>query len=209
MGYQLIQAPSVEPILLAEAKQHCRIDISDDDALVSLLITAARQYAEQLTARSFITQQWRYVLDSFPGPVLDNWVPWGVPFTLPGNAVLLEKGPVQSVDAITYTDMSGAQQTMPGTDYIAELSGPLARITPRFGKIWPITLPQIGSAAVTFTAGYGANGDAVPVGLKHWMKLRIGALYENREEIVSGRSITVDPLPFVDSLLDPYRIMRA
>ena len=131
MGYQLIQAPSVEPILLAEAKQHCRIDISDDDALVSLLITAARQYAEQLTARSFITQQ------------------------------------------------------------------------------WPITLPQIGSAAVTFTAGYGANGDAVPVGLKHWMKLRIGALYENREEIVSGRSITVDPLPFVDSLLDPYRIMRA
>jgi len=39
------------------------------------------------------------------------------------------------------------------------------------------------------------------------MLLRIGALYENREEIVVGRGITANPLSIAESLLDPYRIV--
>ena len=46
-------------------------------------------------------------------------------------------------------------------------------------------------------------------GVKSWMKLRLGSLYENREAVVSGRSIVMAELPFVDSLLDAYRIVRA
>ncbi len=209
MGYQLITPPGIEPLTLAEAKQHCRIDTTDDDALISLLLTSVRQYAEQKTARSFITQQWKYVIDSFPGPALQNYIPWGVEYSQPGNAVLLEKGPIQSIDSITYVDMAGATQTMPSTDYVADLSSTLARITPRFGKIWPITLPQIGSAAITFTAGYGATPGSVPEGIKSWMKVRLAALHENREEVLTGRGVTVAELPFIDSLLDGYRIIRA
>ena len=206
MGYKLITAPTTEPLTLLEAKAHLRVDTVDDDALIGLLITATRQYCEQLTARSLVTQQWSLVLDSFPGG--GNFADqFGYAGILPGHAVLLEKGPVQSIDSITYTDMASAAQTMPPTDYIAELSGPLARITPRFGKIWPIALPQIGSAVVNFTAGYGAAA-AVPEGLKAWIKLRLAALYENREEAISGRGIVIAELPFVDSLLDAYRIVR-
>jgi uncharacterized phiE125 gp8 family phage protein len=210
MGYQLITPPSGEPIDLPTAKTHLRVEtgMTDDDALIGLLITAARMYAEQLTARSFITQVWKYTLDSFPGPALENYVPWGVEYTQPPNAVMLEKGPIVSIDSITYVDMAGATQTMPSSDYVADLSGTLVRVTPKFGKIWPITLPQIGSAAVNFTAGYGV-ASAVPQGIKQWLLLRIGALYESREEVVSGRSVSVTPMPFVDSLLDPYRIVRA
>lgn len=36
------------------------------DALITMLIAAARQYAEQLTKTSFITQQWSLVMDAFP-----------------------------------------------------------------------------------------------------------------------------------------------
>jgi uncharacterized phiE125 gp8 family phage protein len=204
MGYQLITAPASEPLTTADAKAHLRVDFVDDDALIGLLITAARQYCEQIIARSLISQQWRYVIDAFPAAF------WGMTNGyFSGNAILLEKGPVISLDSITYLDMGSATQTMPATDYASDFSGPLGRITPKFGKIWPIALPQIAAVQVTFTAGYGVDATFVPVGIKQWLKLRIGALYENREEVVSGRSITVTPMPFVDSLLDPYRIVRA
>ena len=58
MAYKLLVEPAIEPITLSEAKQHLRMEVSDDDALITLLIAAGRQYAEQLTRTSFITQQW-------------------------------------------------------------------------------------------------------------------------------------------------------
>jgi uncharacterized phiE125 gp8 family phage protein len=205
MGYQLITAPASEPLTTADAKAHLRVDFVDDDALIGLLITAARQYCEQIIARSLISQQWRYVIDGFPGA----WGGLAIGLFNAGNAILLEKGPVISLDSITYLDMGSATQTMPAADYATDFSGPLGRITPKFGKIWPIALPQIAAVQVTFTAGYGVDATFVPVGIKQWLKLRIGALYENREEVVSGRSITVTPMPFMDSLLAPYVIYRA
>ena len=194
MGYQLITAPIAEPLSLAEVKAHLRVDIADDDALITLLIVAARQYCEQATARSLVTQQWALVMDGF--------------YATGSQVISLERGPVQSIDSIAYLDMGGVQQVMPATDYAADLTGMLARITPRFGKIWPITLPQIGTAAINFTAGFGAPV-AVPEGLKSWMKLRIGSLYRNREAVLVDGRIDVVPLPFIDSLLDAYRIVRA
>lgn len=206
MGYALITPPASEPVSLAEAKLQINIDATDTytDSLILAQIVAARVAAEQITKRSLITQTWRYVMDSFPGQTISS-VPWGREFSIPNNAVLLEKGPVVAVTSITYTDTQGAQQTMPVADYFAELSGPAARVTPVFGKVWPITLPQIGSAVINFTAGYGGAA-SVPQGIKQWMLLRIGSMFENREGIVVGRGITTNELSFSDSLLDPYRI---
>lgn len=206
MGYQLIAGPAGEPVSLAEAKLHLRVDLdmTDDDTLIAALITAARQYGEQITHSSFMTQTWRYVMDSFPGRYLTS-VPWGEEFTIPGNAMVLEKGPISAITSINYMDMSGTWQVMPASTYVADPSGHLARITPVFGQIWPIPMPQIASVNVVFTAGYGA-ASSVPEGIKAWLKMRIGALYENREEFLSGRGVVVAELPFADSLLDPFRI---
>jgi uncharacterized phiE125 gp8 family phage protein len=130
-------------------------------------------------------------------------VPAGVPFSLPGHAILLNKSPVQSVTSIKYLDMSGVQQTMPPTDYVVDTSTEPARITPVFGKIWPISLPQIGSVEITFIAGYSA----VPEGIKSWIKLRVASLFENREEVALMNRGKVELLPYVDGLLDPYRVV--
>jgi uncharacterized phiE125 gp8 family phage protein len=201
-------APAIEPISLTEAKNHLRVDsdLTADDALITMLISAARRYAESYCARSFISQSWKLVMDSFPGPSLIG-VPWGVTYSLPGHAVLLEQGPVISVDGITYTAMDGSTQTMPTTDYVADLSGPLPRVTPVFGKIWPIPLPQIGAVSVAYTAGYGTSSASVPEGIRQWILMRVNTLYENREAVaILGRG-KVDPLPFIDGLLDPYRVV--
>lgn len=203
-------APSEEPVSLVDAKNHLRVDtdLTQDDVLINLLIGAARRYAEMYCNRSFITQQWRLVLDSFPGNAMYG-VPFGITFSLPGNAILIERGPVQSLDSIIYTAMDGAEVTMPAADRIAELSGGLARVTPRFGKIWPIPLPQIGAVKVNFTAGYGAMASDVPEGIRQWILLRVSSLYENREEVAVMQRGNVSPLPYVDGLLDPYRVVTA
>jgi uncharacterized phiE125 gp8 family phage protein len=205
MPYQIVTEPTVEPLSLTEAKTHLRVDFSADDTLITAMITAVRQYAETITQRQLCTASWRYVIDSFPGPARFA-IPYGSTLSIPSHAIVLNKAPVKTVTAVKYLDLAGVQQTMPAADYTVDYTSAPCRITPIFGRIWPIPLPQIGAIEVDFDAGYGAAAD-VPQGIKNWMLLRLGALYENREELSVGERITVNPLPFVDGLLDGYKVV--
>lgn len=200
--------PAAEPVSLADAKLNLRLIDTADDTLITLLIGAARRFAESYTGRSFISQGWKLVLDSFPGGCSAS-VPWGTEYSFPENAILLERGNVLAVSSITYLAMDGTTQTMPSPNYVADLSGAPARITPVFGQIWPIPMPQIGSVQVNYTAGYGPTSADVPEGIRHWILMRVTTIYESREEIAIVTKGKVDPLPWVDALLDPYRIVTA
>jgi uncharacterized phiE125 gp8 family phage protein len=205
MPIQLVTPPTEEPVSLLEAKLHLRVDFDEDDMLIASLITAARQAAETLTGRQFTTARWKQVLDCFPGPSLMG-VPAGQAFTLPGHAILLAKAPVQSVVSINYLDMGSVNQTMTALTYTVDAACEPARITPVFGQIWPICLPQIGAVSVTFDAGYG-TASQVPEGIKSWIKLRVGSLYAHREEVAALSRGRIEPLPFIDGLLDPYKVV--
>lgn len=208
MPYKLITAPAAEPVTLTEAKSHLRVDFTDDDTLITSLIIAARQHAETITQRALVTQTWKLTLDAFPGPTLMG-VPPGTPFSLPPSAILLDKSPVTAITNFTYTAMDGSTQTLAsGTDYVADFSSEPARLTPPFGKIWPVPLPQIGAVQVTFTAGFGADSTFIPEAIRRWMLIRVGTMYANREEVVVLNRGRAMELPYVDSLLDGYRVVR-
>jgi uncharacterized phiE125 gp8 family phage protein len=204
MPLQLITPAAEEPVSLIEAKLHLRVDANDDDALIASLITAARQAAETLTGRQMVTARWRLVLDGFPEAACMG-VSSAQSFSLPAHAVLLAKCPVQAVVSIQYLDMNGSAQVLPESSYVVDSACEPARITPVFGVTWPASLPQIGAVTVTFDAGYGL-ASAVPEGIKSWVKLRVGSLYAHREEVSTLTRGRIDPLPFVDGLLDPYRV---
>ena len=167
-----VQTPvATEPLSLVEAKLHCRVDVTDDDALLTALITAARQHAESFTHRALAPQTWDLKLDAFPCGG------WQAPIVLP-------MPPTTAVTSIGYVDTAGVSQTWSAANYTTEFpSGEMAapaRIVPIYGVTWPQTQRVINAVTVRFVAGYTTTPEAV----KHAMKLLIGHWYAHRETVV-------------------------
>ena len=193
------------------------------DPLLLLLISAARQHAENICRRAFCTQQWLYALDRFPMPGMNissaNWYgpQWG---TMPGPLsvtrvdgttgfeIYLPFGSLQTVDSIKYYDsVTQLLTTLDPSQYIVDNISEPARVTPAYGVTWPATLNIVNAVLVTFTCGYGAAVD-VPQGIKNWMLVRLGTLHENREEVALLLRGKIEPLPYVDGLLDAFRLIK-
>jgi uncharacterized phiE125 gp8 family phage protein len=185
MTLKLITAPATEPITIAEAKLHLRVDSTDDDTLITALIVAARQGAEHITGRALMPQTWELALDEFE------------------DIIRLRKAPLTSITSIKYLDTAGVLQTLTTSDYLLDDHSEPARVMPAYGASWPSTRDQANAVLVRFAAGY-ANAVTVPQEIKSWMLLRIGMLYENRESVAAG--VTLAEVPYVDCLLDAYRI---
>jgi len=187
MALSLVTPPAVEPVSLADAKGQLRLSLADDDALITALIVAAREYVETFTHRALITQTWDDTRDAFPG----DDVIW-----LPKAPLFMATPPV-----ITYVDTNGATQTWSSTLYTVDApTGPKARLAclvPNYGQSYPSTRAVINAVTIRFVAGYGATATTVPASLKHAMKLVI-------ETWLAGSSAA--PLPSaVDALLWPYK----
>jgi uncharacterized phiE125 gp8 family phage protein len=220
MGLRLTQAPAVEPVTLAEAKLHLRVDDSTEDTLITMLISASRAHAENVCRRAFVTQKWLLALDAFPFYTYYGVIPGYVPVDqLPaawmtmrnysvrfrGSKIDLPFPALQSVDSVKYIDAAGALQTLDPTQYVVDNMSDPGVLTPAPGTYWPDTQNTTNAVQISYTVGYG-DATAVPAGIKSWILLRVGALYANREEVSVAQRITVQELPYVDSLLDPYRI---
>ena len=183
-----LSPPAAEPLTLADAKLHLRVDadITEDDGLIAALIVTARQQAEHRTGRALVTQQWRLGLDRFADDSLELPLP-----------------KLQSAQSVTYLDADGVRQTLAGAEYDVVTDELVGRLIPAFGKTWPDCRIRPGSVQVSYTCGYGAASD-VPQSIKAWMLLAIGAWYENREALTSGKPVAELPRSFWDGLLDPF-----
>jgi uncharacterized phiE125 gp8 family phage protein len=193
-------APPEEPVTLADAKLWAKVDVPDDDPLISGLITAGRDYAERVCNRALVTQTLLLTLDSFgPDPLeSDRFFAFAPPLSM---VLRLPRAPVQSVTSIQYIDTAGNLQTLPANLYLLDAVAEPARICPTWGQVWPITQPYRPAAVqIKFVAGYGL-GAAVPDGIKRAIKTWIADAYYNRE---SPRSLET-----VDALLWPYRVPEA
>jgi uncharacterized phiE125 gp8 family phage protein len=188
MALKLITAPAVEPLTLAEAKLHLRVTGSDEDALITSLIVAARRMAEQRSGRALCDQTWELALDAFPA-----------------GAIELPRPPVSSIVSIKYLDAAGADQTLAADQYALDNYGGQHWALPAQDVAWPGTLAAANAVKVRFVAGYGAAA-AVPADIKAWLLLAIGTLYAQRETVVADQAVEL-PGGFWQSLLDPYRVI--
>ena len=182
MALKIVTAPAVEPVTLAEAKLHLRVDGTDQDTLIAGLIQAAREHLETvILGRALVTQTLEYVVSRFPC--------WEMPLPRP---------PLQSVTTVKYTDSLNAEHTLSNTLYCLNIDRSPGLLTPAYGKSWPTaTLAPTGAIRIRYVAGYGLAA-AVPQAFKQAILLLVGHLYANRE-LTSAQALTVVPLA-VDSL---------
>jgi uncharacterized phiE125 gp8 family phage protein len=206
--------PKVEPISLAEAKAHLRVDISDDDALIQGLIRAARANLERVYDIALMTQTLVLGRDYFPAVF---GMGWGMPGWWLGNTWMAQydtqqlrygyiplRGPVQSVTSVTYLDPTGASQVWASSNYLLDADSRPPRLTLALGKTFPPTAPLFGAVKVEFIAGY-TDPALVPDDIKAAMKLYLGHLYENREEVMVGTRLVALQLPLgVQALMTTF-----
>lgn len=74
--------------------------------------------------------------------------------------------------------------------------------------LYKLSATASGSAIDLTTIGNGISfAGAVPAGILAWMKIRIGSMYENREEVALLNRGKIELLPFVDGLLEDFRVL--
>lgn len=184
MSLKLITAQTHEPVTLTEVKDHLRVDTTDDDALISALIVAARQWAEEYTGRQFMAATWDWMLDAL------------------GGTLYAPMPPLQSVTSIKYLDTTGVEQTLASSTYRVDAVSEPGRIALDYGQVWPSTYPVVNAVTVRFVAGY----TTVPEPIRQAVLILVGELYEQRQD---SASYQVNAVPFgVRALLAPYKIWR-
>lgn len=158
-----------EPVTLAEAKEHLRVDDDSQDAAISRAIVAAREWAEGYTGLTLVPVTVLETRDSFGTVRLKHW-----PIT------------ADSVVTISYVDGDGITQSI--ADYRLLAGARPALLLPAIGQTWPGTYSAQGAVTIEYPAGFEAPED-VPAAIREAILAVVAGLYDNRE---AGLSIETE-----------------
>lgn len=203
-----------EPISLDDAKLHLRVDGTGEDGLIGSMITSARTSCERRMQRSILAQSWKLTQSNFAHPWLDRHRVYGVAELVNPNwylarchdapdSIVLPHPPIRAVTSVTYLDTTMQRVTLDPSAYRLAIVGETLALLRPVGGPWPQTAREPDAVIVTYDAGWD-DPKQIPAPVISWIKLRLGALYENREEFSAGQP--VPELGFADGLLDPYSI---
>lgn len=166
MKYAVTTAPTVEPVTISDAKAHLRTlagDITEDAGIIVPLITAAREYCENITGRALAAQ----TIKAYP----ESWGLWRLP-----------RPPLTAVTSVKYYDTDNTEYTLAATDYQADtVDGQILILAEP-----AVTLRELNPIVVEYTAGY----TACPKAIRQAMLLLIAHWYQNREAVVVGQPTT-------------------
>ncbi|MEO0637018.1 MAG: head-tail connector protein [Pseudomonadota bacterium] len=184
-----IQQPSVEPVSLADAKEHLRIDTTAEDSLISALIVAARSHVEAVTGVTLIHQTFRQYLSEWPS-----------------GTVSLARFPAVRVEAVTSYDRQGdPHDTMAAAGALQTMKRPAELALDRAAV--SVVDPGYNGVEIDFVAGYGATSVDVPPDLRRAVLMLVSQWYEFRGAIAPHQQAVSVPDGF-DALIAPHRLVR-
>jgi uncharacterized phiE125 gp8 family phage protein len=168
---KLVTESTEEPVTLPEAKLWLRIDEHEvsEDALISSLVTRARQRWEEVTQRSAMVNTFDYYLDEEPDSAC---------------AISLPKAPLVGVTSIKgfsnteATDSGGTAMATSG--FYVDTAHEFGRVMALSGFTYPTATRDINPFVIRFTAGYSSGSSGVPDSVKTEIKNILAKLYEHR-----------------------------
>lgn len=166
MKYAVTTEPTVEPVTISDAKAHLRTlagDITEDESVIFPLITAAREYCENITGRALASQ----TIKAYP----DSWGLWRLP-----------RPPLTAVTSVKYYDKDNAEYTLAAANYQVDTVDGIILILEEPS----VALRELNPIVVEYTAGYST----CPKTIRQAMLLLIAHWYQNREAVVVGQVST-------------------
>ena len=183
-----VTTAAVNPLFTtAQAKEHLKVDVTEDDTIIDNLILAATQSCEIFTNQYFI--------DTVVTQYSDTW----------DGFYRLYKSPVSAITHVKYYDSDDSLQTLASSNYILDGTSKPARIGIAIDGELPNLSNRINAVEVKYTVGYGTASTDVPEGIRQAVLLTIGNWYENRQSVITGRTATELPLSS-QYLLEQYKI---
>jgi uncharacterized phiE125 gp8 family phage protein len=184
------------PIDLEDVKNHLRIPIGEtnEDDYLQGLISVASARIEEMTNRALSRRTLKLYLDEWPD----------------SDQIELPYAPLSTqTDAVVkYVDVDSSTVTVPSTVYKLDSASEPGRLILDYNEDWPtVQLHNVNPISIQYLCGYPGS-TAVPQQAKQAMKLIIADLYENRESMVVGQTISKIP-DAVQSLVRNLRIFQA
>ena len=183
-----LDPPPAEPLTLAEAKAHLRLDTGDDDTLVTSLIAVAREHLERETGLALIARGFRLHLDHWPR----------------GRVIPIARGPVQTIDTVTVYDEAGVALDVDVSGYVLDGAARPSRL---LLPDRPLPGQAMNGIEIDFTAGFGEAGADVPDTLKRAMLTHVATMFELRGAVSLDQQPGTVPAGY-DRLIAPYRMRR-
>jgi uncharacterized phiE125 gp8 family phage protein len=182
--------PTVEPVTLAEAKHHCRVDGTADDAYISSLVKTAREWCEAYCDETLLNTQYKMTLDSFP-----------IEIEIP-RPPMATAGTFTAV-TITYTKENQTTATLSTSEYRVDRDSKPGVARTLYNGSWPSHLLDYNAVTVTWWGGRGADGSAVDQRYKNAILWLVGYWFERR---MAADAASMSEIPFgVKSLLDSVK----
>jgi uncharacterized phiE125 gp8 family phage protein len=191
---RVVTPPSEEPITLAQARQHLRLDTygspeshPDDTMLEDIYIPAARAMCEAISGRAFVPAVYERGVNGFPY----SYVAYD------RNGISLGIAPVRGVTSVIYSDGT-SDLTMDPANYVVDPYTDGGYIYPAYGTTWPVAVLTPNAVRVRFSAGYDPNDGVspyefvMPAQYRHAVLLALGHIYENRE---STSTLNLNEIP--------------
>jgi uncharacterized phiE125 gp8 family phage protein len=182
--------PAIEPVTLAEAKHHCRVDTDNDDVYLSALIVAAREWCEEYCDATFLHTQYRMTLDYFP---LHIELP-KPPMATSGTATAV---------SVVYKLSDQSTALLDSSTYRIDRDSTPGVIRYNYSGSWPSHLFDFGAVEVTWWGGYGPDAVSISQRIKSAILWLVGLWYEKR---MAAQQANLSEIPFgVKALLDSIR----
>jgi uncharacterized phiE125 gp8 family phage protein len=186
ISVRTLTGPTDEPVTLAEAKAHLRVDHDAEDALIRRLIRAARLASERYTGCLWLAQT--VELGYPPAEVR------------PGRPLPLPVAPLRAVVAVRYLDGAGQLQTLAPERYQSRLASNPPLLAPARGLGWPtLDFTALEPFRVEVDAGYPSR-DQVPDDCKAAILIAVAHLYAERGDAPESADLPATSRRLLDLL---------
>ena len=200
MEITLLYSSTVEPATLSEAKTFLAVDHDEHDSLISALIQAARERAEEYCNRSFVEKKYRLSLDTWPPRI---------PSTMHAS-LRLPRGPVAEVVHVKYKN-GETVETLAESKYTFS-STQLPTILHFIDDLPPVPMAH-NAVEIEYITGKYSNtpdteGDEIipfPEPVSTAIKMLTRTMYDHRDDMVIGAAVSQLPQS-AEYLLKNYRV---